>query len=167
MYRIVALDPGGTTGWATYTEYPEADKPEQKFACGQIGPFEHHKDLYDFLGMQQTDDTIVVCESFEYRNERRPGLVLISKEYIGVAKLFVAERGFESEENFLHYKEQTASKAKGFVKDTNLQKLGLWSSGFPHAMDAMRHLLYYMINDNAGFNNMKKGTYELLKQGWK
>lgn len=154
MYRVVALDPGGTTGWATYTSYPEATEEKQKFACGQIGPYQHHKDLYDFLGMQQTDNTIIVSESFEYRNERRPGLVLVSKEYIGVTKLFAEERG-------VPYFEQTASKAKGFVKDSNLQKLGLWSSGFQHAMDAMRHLLYYMIN------NTPVGTIDLLKQGWK
>lgn len=167
MLRIVALDPGGTTGWGMFTaeeRYDHLDKKsvytKHKFDCGQLGPQEHHSELYNALGMWQTDHYIVVCESFEYRNRARPGLELISKEYIGVAKLFCEERGIK-------YIEQTASmgkvrdKSTAFIKPRNLQKLGLWTPGWGHAMDGYGHLLYYMIN-TAGI--MK---HELLAKGWR
>lgn len=132
---ILALDPGGTTGWALARWGDEGDL---KWHCGHIGPEEHHKELYDFLGMQQTDNYTIVTERFEYRNTSRPGLVLMSREYIGIVKLFHKERG-----GSLRF--QNASQAKGFVKDRHIKELGLWSPGFQHAMDAYRHLLYYII----------------------
>jgi hypothetical protein len=102
----------------------------------------------------------IVCESFEYRNVSRAGLVLDSVEYIGVMKRFCQERNVK-------YTMQTAAMGKvgnrttAFVKKSNLQKLGLWSSGNIHAMDAYGHLLYYMINDVGLFRQ------ELLEKGWR
>lgn len=160
MFRIIALDPGGTTGWAAYTaERMEAEKGKyeyyaEKFTCGQIDAQEHHLQLYNMLGLMQTQVYHVVTESFEYRNRARPGLELISREYIGVTKLFCADRQ-------VTFHKQTAAMGKGFVKDENIKKLGLWSPGFKHAMDAYRHLLYYMINDA----NVQKEKY--LKLGWR
>lgn len=138
MKRIVALDPGGTTGWASYTEYE--DPAVMKFDWGQIGPEEHHLKLHNFLGLQQTDEFKIVCESFEFRQgKQRANINLISKEYIGIAKLFAAER-LRSPVVF-----QTAGAAKGFVTDPKLKIMGLWVPGKQHARDALRHLLYYMI----------------------
>lgn len=137
MKRIIALDPGGTTGWASYTTY---DDPRlMKFDSGQMGPHDHHEELFEWLQYSAGYELEIVCESFEYRNANRPGLVLASKEYIGVTKL--ACRRFSAP-----YTEQTASKAKGFVKDAHIKRLGLWSSGDKHAMDAMRHLIFYIVN---------------------
>jgi len=34
--RVIALDPGGTTGWATWTNY--YGPTVRQFDCGQIGP---------------------------------------------------------------------------------------------------------------------------------
>lgn len=161
LKTIIALDPGGTTGWAYWRaevlQDPTTEEYEfykESWDCGQLGPSEHHLDLYNFLGGQETEDYTIVSESFEYRNKSRPGLDLSSKEYIGVAKVFCQERG-------IPYYEQTASMGKGFVKDANIKRLGLWSSGWKHAMDAYRHLLYYMINTDRITPRL-----ELLKKGW-
>jgi len=150
-FRVIALDPGGTTGWATYSaqtssyistagkQYLYAD---EEWACGQIGPEEHHLDLYEFLELQHIHDTVVVCESFEYRNYRhRDNLNLMSKEYIGVTKLFGQERD-------VPVVFQTAGAAKPFVTDQKLKKMGLWYPGQKHAMDAMRHLVFHLVNKN-------------------
>jgi len=153
--RIVALDPGGTTGWATFT----LDGSTQEWDCGQLeGP--HHNRLDQMLERFRTVEYHIVCESFEYRNVSRAGLVLDSVEYIGVMKRFCQERNVK-------YTMQTAAMGKvgnrttAFVKKSNLQKLGLWSSGNIHAMDAYGHLLYYMINDVGLFRQ------ELLEKGWR
>lgn len=131
--RILSFDPGGTTGWALYD--PEVGTGYNQ---GQMGPQEHHEQLYGFLELQHTYDLHVVCESFEYRkNEpRRDNIVLVSLEYIGVIKLFCAERN-------VTLKMQTASYGKAFWSDDNLKKVELYWKGHPHANDAMRHLLAY------------------------
>src|SRR5687768_17063694 len=117
--KIIALDPGGTTGWATYEdqEIPvpgtdgEVERHGVKWVCGHLGPEEHHGQLYDFLGMQHSQqETYLVSESFEFRQKARDGLVLVSLEYIGVTKLFARERG-------LQLRMQTAAMGKGFVTD--------------------------------------------------
>jgi hypothetical protein len=156
LLKIIALDPGGTTGWASYTDF--TDERLAKFACGQIGPDEHHEELFSDVLLAGTGYEVeIVCESFEYRNANRPGLVLLSKEYIGVAKLSATMFSRP-------YTEQTASKAKGFVRDSHIKKLGLWSVGNKHAMDAMRHLIYYMIN---GPHRNSEVARKLLEVGYK
>lgn len=161
--RIISLDPGGTTGWACYTESQLASYVYNvnDFTYGQLGPHEHHKELYDLLRSGIEHDYRIVCESFEYRNESRSGLVLVSREYIGVVKLFC-------QETLTLYFPQTASVGKitgnSFVQPANLARLGLWAKGgksrMNHAMDAVSHLLQYMVK-----NNIHKK--ELLEKGWK
>src|SRR3954447_23572710 len=137
---VLALDPGGTTGWAMYRAeqlYNIDGEPEfynELYLCGQMGPEEHHQQLYHWLEHNHTSEYHVVYESFEYRNKSREGLVLISREYIGVIKLFDAERGG------VVLVKQGPSTAMAFVKDTHLKKLGVWDWRQVHAMDAYRHL---------------------------
>lgn len=164
MLTVIALDPGGTTGWSMFRAevMPTPDGEElfnARWSQGQLGPHEHHDQLYGFLELQQTMQTYVICEGFEYRNRARAGLVLVSKEYIGVAKLFCIR-------NKVSYGEQTAAQGKGFVKDANIKKLGMWMPGKPHANDATRHLLWWLIN--AAPVSIKDNLREpLLEKGWK
>jgi len=153
MTLIVSLDPGGTTGIA-YAVGLTGEGWDYKVQ--QLGPEAHHLVLHRRLERLywefEHDDMTVVYESFEYRNKERPGLVLDSVEYIGVTKTF-------SKANNVPTVKQTASMAKGFVKDKNIKRLGLWSPGQPHAMDALRHLLFYqttVLKDKA-----------VLERGWK
>jgi hypothetical protein len=142
--RIVAFDPGGTTGWATWhgiTLLPGTNG----FNSGQMGPGDHHKQLFDFISFEQGSDELhVVTESFEYRQQQRTTVVLVSKEYIGVMKYWMEERGRRGRDRFY---EQTAGKVKPFWSDDKLKKLGLWNVGQNHANDAMRHLLHHMTFD--------------------
>lgn len=152
--KILALDPGGTTGWAMMedSEEPLGLEHEQTWpgvsmvvrhnrawTRGQLGPEPHHSDLYALLELAHTEhDFTVVCESFQYRNQSRPGLVLDSVEYIGITKLFAADRNVK-------LTMQTASVAKTFVSDDKIKKLDLWYPGWRHSMDATRHLLYHLV----------------------
>jgi hypothetical protein len=149
---VIAFDPGGTTGWAK----AEWDEARTKWSSGQMGPHEHHLELWSMLVelylAAQVDgiQLHVVTESFEFRQGTvgRTGLDLHSKEYIGVMKLFAELHGRT-------LWEQTASTGKGFVSDAKLKASGLWIVGQQHARDANRHLLYYMIN--------KLGRRDLVK----
>lgn len=159
-YRVVALDPGGTTGWAKYdakyrTEH-DSGKPilvEQNFEVGQLGPHEHHRDLYAALEHWHIHHFVVVTESFEFRQNdgNRMGIELISREYIGVTKLFGAERK-------VPVVLQTAGAAKKFVPDKGpdankkLKAMGWYTPGMKHANDAARHLIYYLVNAERRFD---------------
>lgn len=146
-YRVLALDPGGTTGWASYDAeiMPSLDGSTQeiidhRLTVGQIGPDDHHSDLYALLERAHIHDFTVVCESFEFRqNRQRDNINLMSREYIGVVKLFQAERS-------VPVVFQTAGLAKGFVSDQKLKVMKWYTPGMQHARDATRHLVYYLVN---------------------
>jgi hypothetical protein len=152
--RYVAIDPGGTTGVACFDQETSEREGLLQIWVGQMGPYQHHRELYDLLTAHEPH--IVICEGFEYRNRSRPGLELVSREYIGVAKLYTDLHRDVS------YVEQTASMALSFVKDANLKKADLWAKGMQHGRDATRHLLYYLINTN-GDGDLR---LRLLKKGW-
>lgn len=134
----VALDPGGTTGYAVW----DGDKFIEH---GQIGPGEHHDSLFRTLGVTYIafDGSLsVVCESFEFRqNRQRDNIELMSREYIGVVKLF-------QQQHRIPLIMQTAALAKPFVTDEKLKVMGIWdqTKGEKHARDAYRHLIYYLVN---------------------
>lgn len=176
VYRVLALDPGGTTGWSSYTAERmgsyDADKEHfeyynEKWACGQIGPDDHHLRLYEFLGTQQTEEYTIVYESFEFRNQtkdaERDNINLMSREYIGVTRLFAQARMDGREGQLLSF--QTAGKAKGFIPDKGpmankkIKDAGLWYPNQKHAMDATRHLLYHLVN--------RTGRWDLVERWWK
>jgi hypothetical protein len=173
--KIIAFDPGGTTGWAL----ADIRGGLCAFTSGMLGPEDHHYNLYLLLEDERAssggerDGLTIVCESFEYRNDSRAGLILKSCEYIGVIKLF-ANSHFRPDPLIL----QTASQGKirgkkteesAFVKKRNLQQLGLWSlgpNGEHHAMDAYGHLLNYMLA-KPGKINSELRLELLIKGGWK
>jgi hypothetical protein len=108
----------------------------------------------------------VVCESFEFRqhDDYRTGVDLSAKEYIGVVKLFAQERMNTRGQKLVF---QTPAQAKGFVPDkakeglaanAKLKAMELWVPEQRHAMDAMRHLITYMVT--------KRGRLDLI-ESWK
>jgi hypothetical protein len=121
---IIAFDPGGTTGWATWQQDNVSIWNEPRWSRGQLGPEEHHEELDQLIGLQHTME--------------RHGRV--------------------------RYVEQTASMGKGFVTDEVIKKLDLWYPGYKHAMDATRHLLYYVVNSS---DLPISYRHELLRKGWK
>ena len=153
--NYVALDPGGTTGVCIF------DSVTGEITTYQLGPHTHHLDLWALLATWDPD--VVICEGFEYRNTARPGLVLVSKEYIGMAKLWCLL-------NNKKYVEQTAAMAKGFIPDKGpranvvLKKLGLYSTAMKHANDATRHMVYWLVN---GKHELKAERDWILNKGFK
>lgn len=155
-YRVLALDPGGTTGWACYTALRVVDGSifryhDALWTCGEVGPDDHHKTLFDLLDEARYNryghrvNLSVVYESFEFRQgQQRQNLNLMSKEYIGVIRLF--GELYSGERTRVHMAAQTASQGKGFVDDKKLKVMDLYIPGKKHARDATRHLVSYLVN---------------------
>lgn len=163
-FRVLSFDPGMTTGWASATCLQASD--EIVFESGQLGPHEHHAELWAALGVvyRVYPNLEVVCESFEFRQHINQGqaktkVELISKEYIGVIKLFCAM--YDIKLTFY-----TASAAKQLVPDKGpqanekLKQLGIYRpvTHWPHAMDGYRHLLRYLV--------VGKGIREPITDKW-
>lgn len=129
--KIVAIDPGGTTGVCEY------DTESEEMFQSQIGPDKHHKELYQLLQALYPD--VVVCERFNYQRrelDKGVSLVLVSREYIGVCELW-------TQTNEVPLAMQQPSCMKLFP-DYKLKRIGIYRPGMVHANDATCHLLYYM-----------------------
>lgn len=138
--RIVSLDPGGTTGWAAFTRSQNDDVTEGEWWRSQLEG-EHHGGLYDAL--ESFAPEVVIYERFMYQRrelDKGVSLSLASVEYIGVIKLW-HERHCETVDLVC----QTPHQAKVLWTDDKLKKLGLYTPNAPHANDATRHLLYFLV----------------------
>lgn len=165
--KIMAFDPGGTTGWAKhlllspeelYRWAPGA--PPDVWSGGQLDqdydtrkvakystkkatdnhPSGHHCALWDLLAVENPD--VVVVENFVYEVRRnqgvdQPGIVLISRDYIGVIELWCKM-------TMTPMMVRTRNALKMW-DDEKLKKLGLYTKGARHRNDATRHLLDYIV----------------------
>jgi hypothetical protein len=134
--KVVALDPGGTTGWASY------DLDTEQMERRQLGPGKHHGELYATLCVEMPD--VLVVEDFRYRQQANA--VLVSVEYIGVSELFVAM--YPDVE--LVRQGSDIAHGSGTWDDDKVKKLNLWIPGQRHAMDATIHLLHFLSLNKKG-----------------
>lgn len=129
MGYIVAFDPGETTGLAWL-------KPgSERLVSDEIRQRNHHLYLYDTVLNAMKPD-LVVCESFDHR--RLLNANLIAREYIGVIALWCQQTGTP-------LVMQSPSQPKKFWAMDKLKSLNVYNEKMPHANDAMRHLLHYLV----------------------
>ena len=148
MSNLIALDPGGTTGVALYDGLgPIPSKGyEHRFRTLQIEGENHHLPLWKLL--TRTSPQVVICERFDSMPMQAMRTInLDAREYIGVAKLYTQMLGRK-------FVPQQRSAAKGQWPDDKIKDLHLWQPNAPHAMDALRHLLYYLT---------QSGEYGLIR----
>jgi hypothetical protein len=166
--KIIGLDPGGTTGWAKLEVVDLDNGSPTMWNFGQIGPEPHHNDLDIFLGQEHVRGGMtIVCEHFDWRPSKQAQVYgdrkveLISREYEGVVHRFHQERARTPNAPVVLVLQQP-SEALGFVKDANIKALDLWWPGHKHAMDALRHILYYLVKQ--GPADIQRAV---LEAGWK
>lgn len=143
ILRIVAVDPGVTTGIAIHEVLP--DGPNSIWQHEELGPEKHHYDLWKLF--QHVLPDVIVCERFEYRNVRNkgtemPGIRLESREYIGVCELYT--QMFSQCE--LAMQPTSCKGDKALWSPNKLKALGLYRapSGRQHMNDATAHALHYI-----------------------
>ena len=159
-FVLMAFDPGGTTGVAILNATGlESGIPTPVFE--HLGPYIHRLELWDMLN--EVKPTHLIYETFEFRNKARDNLELISRDYIGIIGLW-------SDLNPTRLYKQSAAQAKGFIKDSGpnanvpLKRLGWYVPGKKHAMDAARHMAYFLVN---GPHHDGRLRMDMLKVGWR
>lgn len=128
-YKVLAVDPGGTTGYAIF--YVNGDVIKM-IDCGQI---KGYSGLDRFVSIARP--SVLVIEEFRVRiNAAVIGATLETIEVVGVAKYLA---GLYEAMVVLQQPSQ-----KTFFNDERLKALGLYQVGQQHARDAIRHALYYL-----------------------
>lgn len=143
--KVIALDPGVTTGYATGLISPEG----KMLVVGGQERW-NHVGLYQFLVINEPN--VIISERFEFRKKAREGLELFSRELIGVANLYAQLHMPPPHELVM----QMPSVIGGFFSDAQLKKDNLWKEGRGHNMDALRHLLHW-YQFGSGFQYNKLG----------
>lgn len=134
MRYMLALDPGGTTGYcrASYNGDKLTLTPGQERFT--------ERELYDFIRSEipaeEEGDFYLIYEKFHYRNRARPGLDLTPTRLIGVIELICQTEGF-------NYFPQMPSEGMGYWTDDQLKRFSVYVKGLQHGRDAMRHLLQW------------------------
>lgn len=125
--KVLAIDPGGTTGIAYYnTEW-------DKFNSWQADNF------YDAMHSWATPDVLVI-ERFTIRqNTHKLSADAFEQttDLIGAFRYLALRDGVD-------FIRQTPAQAKAFATDDKLKRLGWYTPGLPHGNDAARHLLTYL-----------------------
>lgn len=135
---ILALDPGGTTGYAIGEATDDTGQGEGIFRYIKSG--EAKLTGADLWGMLDSiSPTYLVAETFEFRQNTRDNVELISRDLLGVSEMWATLRN-------ANYRTQSPAEGKSFFTDKKLRTLGMYSPGRVHARDATRHLLYFMAH---------------------
>lgn len=133
-FTVIALDPGGTTGYSIATI-----KRHGEFYFQYAGQqrFDRYSELYAML--ESVSPLYVVAESFEFRKgSQKHGIVLESRNILGVCQLWCEIRN-------RHFCLQSPAVGKAFTTNAKLRERGIYQVAQDHANDATRHLLRWYI----------------------
>jgi len=158
MVSILALDPGGTTGYcyATISENVVILTPrEARWSPGQLYEF-----LFGFMGEDQgRAKSHVIYEDFQFRQGIRTGLDLTPAKLIGVIEVFSERSQFVK----FYVQQPSIQGDKAFFTNDRLKELGAyWPHGKGHARSATKHLLYW-LKFGAGAQYVTDPTFVITK----
>jgi hypothetical protein len=147
--KIIGIDPGGTTGWATWSTTAGFSD------FGQLEDVQHHSGLYELLTEKQPD--VIVCESFE-DHKANMGSLLVSIEYIGVVKAWAS---------IWRVRLVTQqSTIKNWATNAKLEAAGIQHRNWRavrNAADAQRHILYFLAHNPYVNGELRNATLRLLR----
>jgi hypothetical protein len=165
---LLALDPGGTTGWSVMQVHPQAlVDPEVRildniahFSQGQIygGEIDQELELLDLLDLWP--NTPVMIERFVLRKFLKSEELLSPVRITAVVEFFVAN-GHVGKFAPRPYAKQQPADAMRTATDERLKEWGFYrADGNEHARDATRHAI-------TAFRNAKnQSTGKLRRHLW-
>lgn len=125
--RVLAIDPGGTTGWATWV----GGSVHWGQIPGGIGS------AREVVNLMRSIDTLVIERYTISERTTKYSRQSDALELTGAMK-YVAQSG-----NVPVIMQQPA-EAKRIFTDERLRQFGWWARGEEHARDALRHLGLYL-----------------------
>lgn len=152
LHSVLAIDPGGTTGLF----YDGQIGGERVQVFEHVAGDDHHKALWERLTRYHAsahasgEMLTILCEKFEYKKSEqgREKIDYVSKEYEGVVKLFAQQNTSHHLALVLQGSSYTVGKSAfwgdGVQGNAKIKQLGLWQPGMKHALDALRHYLYWV-----------------------
>jgi hypothetical protein len=150
--NILAIDPGGTTGIAEFDYGTLAWKTHQfEYRPVELFEFFHH-----WMILRAAKDATVICERFDYRpvgkynfggSRAIPKVDLTPREVIGILKLAAAytmtEIVWQAPGDVNGDDGTKTANPSVFWTDAKVKQLDLYKAANVHAMDAVKHILYY------------------------
>lgn len=136
--RVLAVDPGGTTGWAIcdedHLDLVATGQERDQFAFCRMA--DRHAE-----GLFAAPVDVIVCESYTVT----PRTIKLTREYsaleiIGTLRYIAGMHG-------KRFKLQPPASAKNFMTNDRLRSLGWWRPGEDHARDALRHLGLFLAEE--------------------
>jgi len=140
-FQVIALDPGGTTGWSIFQVHPLA-------MCGDASiPVMANVEWWDageFTGPQddQIDEILEMVEEWPHArlvtedfHLRQVNAVLDPVEINAILRRETRPR---------YWVKQQPSLAMGTVPDDRQKAWGYWVPGKPHARDAVKHNITFL-----------------------
>ena len=139
MIHVWAFDPGETTGWCHLSIH---DGEVGVFSCDEAD----HQGIGNLLFDNQTLKAAISKKDIVET-------VFIVEKYIMNAKITQSPWSLKTTglieyfavHNQIFYVEQTPSQAKNLISNDVIKRAGLYVPGKGHAMDSVRHALYFLI----------------------
>jgi hypothetical protein len=165
---VLAIDPGGTTGWA-FVKDAELRAHEDSFdvVADQLAAMSE---------IEMVNQIMKMLKFFRRKDSQNHGVALVVEDF--VPRQFDASRSFLSPVRLnamLSYaislegwavgigngiEFQSASTGKSTITDDYLRMSGYYLTSQPHANDAIRHALTYLRRiDNSGFIHLNACAY--------
>ncbi len=138
---LLALDPGETTGWTTFTYDKDRDQYTM-LECGQATTFpmeQSVESLQNLLKKFKPDHVVFERYAvYEWKTDSHAWSDVPTLRVIGCIQTLCIQQG-------IPYSEQTAQVAKNFCTDSKLMTWGFYDRAQRHSRDAIRHATYYLM----------------------
>lgn len=137
--KVLALDPGETTGAAVF----KGPKLEVTYQLRGLTTVDRALAIEGLMAEHEPEAVIVErYRVYRHKAQSHAGSDLPTVRLIGAIELLCHQHGLT-----LYW--QTPSDAKGFITDDRLKTWKYYRAGCPHAMDAVRHGLYFLLFKHA------------------
>lgn len=136
--RVLALDPGETTGWSVFDRSPQGTYLAD---AGQVKTWPLREGVPNLETLLLVRPNIVVFESYHiysWKANQHKNSEVATIQVVGMLQTLCIQRQID-------YTAQTASIGKNFCTDKKLEDWGLWIPGLKHARDSIRHGCYYIM----------------------
>lgn len=139
MIHVFAFDPGETTGWCHLSVH---DNEIGIFDCGELDHFAIGNFLFDNQCLRAAVSKQDIIE-----------MDFIVEKYVMNSKITQSPWSLETTGLIRYFAKiynvplhsQTPSQAKNLIKNEVIQRAGIYVPGQGHAMDAVRHALYFLV----------------------